>query len=109
MGRRKHSIDDTDDSDVSYSPEDNTVFDTDEEVNEVSGVEIDITDPKDLGDNLDNGVNNVNVDDQIYLFDGNVHPHEYYQNGVVTFNETKVEGGDYSAGTKILLDAVQEH
>jgi hypothetical protein len=73
-------------------------------------VETDMTGPEDLGDDLDDGVDDVDVDDQICLFDRNVHPPEYYRNGAVTFNETaEVEGGDYSAGTEMLLDAVQEH
>jgi hypothetical protein len=110
MARRKRIFDDADDSDTSYSPEDDDVFDRDDEddifdrdedINQDSDLETDITDPNDLG------VNDVDVDDQLLLFDGNAHPPEYYRNGIENFNEVDIENGDYAPGTEKLLDAIQ--
>lgn len=102
MARRKRVFDDADDSDTSYSPEDDDIFDRDEDINQDSDLETDITDPNDLG------VNDVDVDDQLLLFDGNAHPPQYYRNGIENFNEVDIENGDYVPGTEKLLDAIQE-
>jgi len=102
MARRKQVFDDVDDSDTSYSPEDDDVFDRDEEVGQDSDLETDITDPDDLG------VDDVDVDDQLLLFDGNIHPPEYYRNDIENFNEADIENGSYAPGTQILLDSIQE-
>ena len=73
---------------------------------EYSSLETDVTDVEDLG--LDDEDVNIDVEDQILLFDRIVHPPEYYQNGVEEFNENAFEGEDYNPGSMILLNAVEE-
>ena len=50
----------------------------------------------------------VDIDDQILLFDGNVHPPEYYRNAIENSHEAEIEDGDYAPGTEKLLNAIQE-
>jgi hypothetical protein len=66
-------------------------------------LEPDITDPDDLG------VNDVDVDDQLLLFDGNAHPPEYYRNGIENFNEVDIENGDYALGPRNYLMRSKTH
>ena len=55
------------------------VFDTDEEVGECSGLETNVTNPAAVGENSDNvNVDYIDVNDLIFLFDGNVRPPEDY-------------------------------
>ncbi|OLN95805.1 hypothetical protein CCHL11_02769 [Colletotrichum chlorophyti] len=48
------------------------------------------------------------VEDQVKLFDGNVHPPEHWLRELENFNEDAFACQDYSPGTTLLLDAVEE-
>jgi hypothetical protein len=74
MPRHRQILADSDDSDASFSPEDDEVFDVDEFEgdldSEATSVEdLDVDDDPDL---------EIDFEDQIQLFGGNVHPLEYY-------------------------------
>ncbi|KAL4404021.1 C2H2 finger domain-containing protein [Colletotrichum abscissum] len=47
------------------------------------------------------------MEDQMKLFDGNVHPSEYWLRELESFNEDSFACQDYSLGTTVLLDAVE--
>ncbi|KAF5131527.1 hypothetical protein E5D57_007882 [Metarhizium anisopliae] len=97
MARPRRSPD-ADDSESSFSPEIESCFDVDEV--DLSGDETDVTDLNVHNDNLD-------VEDQIQLFGGNIHPPEYYRLGIEQFNESSFGGEDYSHGSTVLLDAIE--
>ncbi|EFY90641.1 hypothetical protein J3458_013381 [Metarhizium acridum] len=101
MARQRRSPD-ADESDSSFSPEIESCFDEDEA--DLSGDETEATEATDLyvleNDDLD-------VEDQIQLFGGNIHPPEYYRRGIEEFNESTFIGEDYSPGSTILLDAIE--
>ncbi|RFU32107.1 hypothetical protein B7463_g4224, partial [Scytalidium lignicola] len=93
-----------DGSDTSSSSEDDPVFDIDDlESNlesEATNVEnLDIDDDHDL---------EIDLEDQIQLFGGNIHPPEYYRQALTEFNESAFDSEDYCPGTNLLLDAVEE-
>jgi hypothetical protein len=50
----------------------------------------------------------VDFKDAVNLFGGNTHPPEYYQNAVKDFDESHYDGQDYSPGSDILLDAIED-
>ncbi|KAH8654664.1 hypothetical protein BGZ61DRAFT_524198 [Ilyonectria robusta] len=102
MRRHQRLFDDADDSDASFSPEDDTIFDVNED--EASDAETDITEINPFDDVDDH----VDVDDLTQLLD-NVHPPEYYQRIAAEVNEGALDGQDYSTGTEKLLNAVEEH
>ncbi|KAH8652841.1 C2H2 finger domain protein [Ilyonectria robusta] len=102
MRRRQRLFGDADDSDASFSPEDDEVFDVNED--EVSDAETDITEINPFDDVDDH----VDVDDLTQLLD-NVHPPEYYHRIAAEVNEGALDGQDYSPGTEKLLNAVEEH
>ncbi|KAK2762536.1 C2H2 finger domain-containing protein [Colletotrichum kahawae] len=62
----------------------------------------DATDIDDLCDD------DVDVEDQIRLFDGNLQSSEYWRHKVEAFTEDPFACQDYSPGTTVLLDAVEE-
>lgn len=108
MAGRKHSFDRANDSDASYTPEEESdeCFDKNEADDSSSETEAtDIEDPS--CDDEDRGLD-VDIDDQIQLFGGNVHPPEYYRWAVEGFNDSAYEAQDYSDGSKLLLDACEE-
>ena len=76
-------------------------FDVDEV--DLSGNETDVT-----GLDVQNN-DNLDVEDQIQLFGGNIHPPEYYRLGIEQFNESSFGGEDYSPGSTVLLDAIEVH
>ena len=78
-----------DDTGYETSPTDN-----DEESNDTG----------DFGDNCDD----FDIEDQVQLFDGNLHPREYYLNQLKEFNEAAFDNEDYSKGSTILLDRIEE-
>ena len=98
MTLRRRSNSDAYDSDSSFSPNDDDVFDASEH----SDTDTDITDVDEF-DNLE-----IDVDDQVQLFDGNLHPPEYYRRGIEELNEGDFDGEDYSKGTEVLLDGIEE-
>jgi hypothetical protein len=104
MARRRRPT--IDDSDVSSADEDGSdVFDI---VKDESGSDTDATsiDDPDI-DNADVD-DKADVEDQIALFGGNVHPPEYYRQAVEEFNESAFDCEDYRPRTTSLLDAVKE-
>ncbi|KND85610.1 hypothetical protein TOPH_09291, partial [Tolypocladium ophioglossoides CBS 100239] len=110
MAGRKHRFDHANDSDASYSPDDEYGEDDCFDKNEAddSSPETEATDIEDLScDDEDRGLD-VDVDDQIQLFGGNVHPPEYYRRAIEGFNDSAYEAQDYSDGSKLLLDACEE-
>ncbi|GKT52612.1 uncharacterized protein ColSpa_12793 [Colletotrichum spaethianum] len=99
------------DPDDSFSPSDDdsskgtfksndNVFDVDEDED---GSDTDVTDLEDLEENAQ-----PDVDDQIKLFGGNLHPPEYWRKAVEEMNESDFECQDYSPSTTALLDNVEE-
>ncbi|KAH0419558.1 hypothetical protein CcaCcLH18_14355 [Colletotrichum camelliae] len=101
--RRKHAV--AYDSDASFSADDDyddydDVFDAKEQQ---GCSDTDATDVEDLYEDDD-----FDVEDQVRLFDGNVHPPEYWRRNVEGFNEDPYACQDYSPGTTVLLDAVEE-
>ena len=104
MSRHQQILTNVDDLDALLSPEDNEVFDVNELegdlVSEATSVEdLNIDDDPDL---------EIDFKDQIQLFDGNVHPLEYYQQVIKEFNESAFDSKDYSKGSEKLLDAVEQ-
>ncbi|XP_044723688.1 nucleoplasmin-like protein [Hirsutella rhossiliensis] len=95
------------DSDASYSPEnefdDGGLFDKVEPLH--SDTYAEATDVEDLNFDDADGFVDADVEDQVQLFGGNVHPPEYYREAVEKFNETAYEAQDYSDGSLLLLDA----
>ncbi len=51
----------------------------------------------------------VDLEDQVHLFGGNIHPPEYYQQAIRNFNEAEYESEDYSDGTTLLMDTIEAH
>ncbi|KAF5493187.1 hypothetical protein CGCF413_v010392 [Colletotrichum fructicola] len=101
--RRTHVV--AYDSDASFSADDeyddyDDVFDAKEQQ---GGSDTDTTDVEDLYEDDD-----FDVEDQVRLFDGNVHPPEYWRRNVEGFNEDPYACQDYSPGTTVLLDAVEQ-
>jgi hypothetical protein len=109
MARRVRALPPPYDSDASYSPETEDVGDDifDPEGSDLSGSDREPTEVDDeaLGDN--DGTTDIDVDDQIQLFGGNVHPPEYYRQAVENFNEEDYEKQDYSDGSLVLLNACE--
>lgn len=67
---------------------------------DLSGDKTDVTDL-----NVHN--NNLDVEDQIQLFGGNIYPPEYYRLGIEQFNKSSFSGENYSHGSTVLLDAIE--
>lgn len=109
MTRRDDPFDNADDSDVSYSPDDE--YDSDElfDRNEADSSDAE-TEATDADLDLDGNTKyaNVDVEDQIQLFGGNVHSPEHYRQAVEEFNDIDYETQDYSDGSLLLLDACEE-
>ena len=95
-------------SDGSNSDEDG-VFDVevDDAGYETSPTDIDDEESNDTGDFGDD-CNDFDIEDQVQLFDGNLHPREYYLNQLKEFNEAAFDNEDYSKGSTILLDRIEE-
>jgi hypothetical protein len=101
--RRRHLEDDS--SEDSSGEDENDLFDVEDDAN--SPV-TDATSVEDLDVSDANVDDDVDVEDQITLFSGNVHPPEYYRQSIEEFNESTFNSEDYSPGTNVLLDAVEE-
>jgi len=108
MPKVRHNWHDADDSDASFSPEQDDegdeLFDADEpegdpdpDATSIDDFDIELVDDAD-----------VDFEDQLQLFGGNIHPPEYYQRALEEFNEGDFETEDYKRGTAILLDTVEE-
>ncbi|PMB71342.1 hypothetical protein BM221_003809 [Beauveria bassiana] len=70
--------------------------------------ETDKSEPEDVGLDGDTDCDDINVEDQLLLFDGNTHPLEYYLKGIKDFNAADYEAQIYSDGSKVLIDAIEE-
>lgn len=104
MARRRHPM--IDDSDEQSADEDGSdLFDIAEDD---CGSDTDATSIEDLDIGDAEVDDEADVEDQIALFSGNVHPPEYYRQAVEEFNESTFDCEDYSPGTTSLLDAVEE-
>ncbi|KAF5127866.1 hypothetical protein E5D57_008800 [Metarhizium anisopliae] len=109
MARRRQSLVDVGNSDDPYMSEDiYKVFESDEpkgdsdtDVSSVEDVDLDCDLDGDLGTDID-------VEDQIQLSGGIVHPPEYYQRGLEEFIEGKFDSEDYKEGTEVPLNALEE-
>ncbi|QLI67036.1 uncharacterized protein G6M90_00g030440 [Metarhizium brunneum] len=110
MTRRANSSAPSYDSDASYSPEDDDVEDElfDRNGSDHSESETEATDVEDLSLDDEDGCDDIDVDDQVQFFGGNIHPPEYYRHAVESFNESAYETQDYSDGSLLLLDACEE-
>ncbi|CCF42280.1 C2H2 finger domain-containing protein [Colletotrichum higginsianum] len=102
---------DASNSDDSLSPSDDDISDGTSNANEdvfdvnedEDGPSTDATDIEDLDKEAE-----LDVEDQIMLFGGNLHPPDYWRRAVEEMNESEFEGQDYSPSTMALLDNVEE-
>ncbi|KAF4480421.1 hypothetical protein CGGC5_v011005 [Colletotrichum fructicola Nara gc5] len=121
MSSRQRRNADAYDSDASFSPDDDcdvsdrengldNVASNDEAFCEYDDAEtICGEDDADAdGDGTLHEDDDFDVEDQVMLFDGNVHPPEYWLRELENFNEDAFACQDYSPGTTLLLDAVEE-
>ncbi|KAK2042052.1 hypothetical protein LZ31DRAFT_624529 [Colletotrichum somersetense] len=98
---------DASNSDDSFSPSDDDISDDTSNANEdvfdvnedKDGLSTDATDVKDLDEEAE-----LNVEDQIMLFGGNLYPPDYWRRAVEEMNESEFKGQDYSPLTTALLD-----
>ncbi|KAK1658505.1 C2H2 finger domain-containing protein [Colletotrichum godetiae] len=94
---------DASDSDDSFSPSDDDISEDTSSANE------DVFDMNEDEDGSDTDATDVeDVEDQIKLFGGNLHPPEYWRKAVEDMNESEWECQDYSPSTTALLDNVEE-
>lgn len=104
MGRRRrHLVDDG--SNDSSGEDENDLFDVKDNTN---SPDTDMTSIEDLDVSDVDVDNNIDIEDQIALFVGNVYPPEYYRQAVEEFNKSTFDSEDYSLGTNVLLDTVEE-
>ncbi|KAK6840677.1 C2H2 finger domain protein [Apiospora arundinis] len=114
MPRRQHRCTDSDDSDASFSPDDE-VFDVDDNEDNIPSAATRVKDVDFAGiddedfDNVGDFDAEMDVEDQIQLFDGNLHPPEYWIQAVEQFREEDYTDGEYAEGTQKLIDGIEEH
>ncbi|KAI9146617.1 C2H2 finger domain-containing protein [Paramyrothecium foliicola] len=96
-------IQDASDSDASSCLSDaDGVFDSNElEYSDVETIDTDVEDTETLRKP------NIDADDELGLFDGNLYPPEYYRQGIKEFNESALDEEDYSPGSRVLLDDIE--
>ncbi|KAK3318207.1 C2H2 finger domain protein [Apodospora peruviana] len=112
---RRRPEDDYSDGSNLDSPDDVSLSDEDEwfdvEVDdagyEISPTNIDDEGSNDTG-NFGDDCDDFDIEDQVQLFDGNLHPREYYLKQLKEFNEAAFDDEDYSKGSTILLDGIEE-
>ncbi|CCF41454.1 C2H2 finger domain-containing protein [Colletotrichum higginsianum] len=108
--RRRRPVD-AYDSDDSFSPSDDDISEDTSNANECvfdvneddDGSDTDATDADDLEEDAE-----LDVEDQIKLFGGNLHPPDYWRKAVEDMNDSEFECQDYSPSTTALLDNVEE-
>ncbi|KAK8859446.1 C2H2 finger domain-containing protein [Apiospora arundinis] len=114
MPRHGRSYPDPDDSDASFSPDGDEVFDVDDSEDENMSAATSVKDFYTAGihdqdlDEIDDVDAEVDVEDQIQLFGGNLHPPEYYIQSMEVFNQDDYESEDYKEGTTRLINSVEE-
>ncbi|KAK3290594.1 C2H2 finger domain protein [Chaetomium fimeti] len=64
--------------------------------------DIDSFDPDDIG------LDDIDPEDAAKLFEGNLYSPEYYVRCIYEFKESAFDGEDYSAGSKVLLDGIED-
>lgn len=107
MRRHAPSSNSPDDSDASFVQESDDDFS--DIVDEPSDHDTELTDVDDLSTHKPDDLEaDVDLEDQVQLFEGNLHPPEHYRQALEEFNEEAYEGQDYSPGTILLLDATEE-
>lgn len=94
MRRRQSPADDVYDSDSSSSP---GVEGQSDDLTEPTDIE-DLSEDEDI-DLKDPDEDDKNVDSDSDLFGGNVHPLEYYRQGMEDSEDSESDGEDYSLGT----------
>ncbi|KAL2127862.1 hypothetical protein VTI74DRAFT_10075 [Chaetomium olivicolor] len=87
MGHHQRSFKNVSDSDTSFSPsDDDDLFDIDEDngddVTEATDLDLDNLDPGDSDSDSSDEDFDFDDDDQVPLYGGNVHPPEYYRQGI---------------------------
>ncbi|KAH8744320.1 C2H2 finger domain protein [Diaporthe sp. PMI_573] len=87
------------DGESSSNEDDDEVFDVEADNNEYEA---------DLSDIDDFDPNDIDVEDAAKLFEGNLYPPEYYVRGIHEFKESAFDGQDYSAGSTVLLDGIED-
>ena len=100
MSRRRHRQSPRADADCSLSSDDIPVS--------KSGVAKDDSGPDATSIEAFDLDQEADVEDQLPLFGGNAHSPEYYRRAIEEFNESDFEGEDYSPGTTMLIDAIEE-
>ena len=81
----------------------------DEDDDEVFNIEANKNEYKtDLSDINDFDLNNIDVEDAAKLFKGNLYPPEYYIRGIYEFKELAFDGQNYSAGSIVLLNRIED-
>lgn len=95
-----HTLGDPYQSDSSFTPDDNDLSNDDP----TPSLRLDPIASHDASDDSEADVDS----EDIQLFSGNLHPPEYYRHALMEFNEEAYSGQNYSAGTTVLLDAMEE-
>ncbi|KAK2035837.1 C2H2 finger domain-containing protein [Colletotrichum somersetense] len=101
--RQRHHVD-APDCDDSFSPSDEDISEGTFKANEHV---FDVNEDED-GSDTDATDDELDVEDQIKLFGGNLHPPEYWRKAVEDMNDDEFECQDYSPSTTALLDNVEE-
>jgi hypothetical protein len=109
MTRRQRSFDNVHDSDASFSPsEDDELFDIDDnhgdKFTEATELDMDDFTPDDSDSDLSG--ENFDIDDQVPLYRGNVHPPEYYSRAIEEPAQ-RDPYARYAPGTKLRLIEVE--
>lgn len=84
------------DSDVSFSPEEDELFDIEDHSDDLT----ELTDIEDLDEDDNYDDDDDDNDDDNKLFGGNTHPPEYYRRGMDDLDDSESDGEDYSPGSE---------
>lgn len=103
MARCRRPVDDASDSDVSFLPEEDKLFDIKDHSDDLTKP----TDIKDLGEDDNDDDNNNDDKDDNKLFGGNTYPPEYYHRGMDDSDDSKSDSKDYSPRSKRQLNEVE--
>ncbi|KAI1314531.1 hypothetical protein F5Y16DRAFT_407002 [Xylariaceae sp. FL0255] len=107
MPRRKRSRSHSDDPDAPSSPDHDEISDVDDSGHDLPPAATGVENPDAAGSDDEDLDAAVDVEDQIELFGGNLHPPEYYSRAMEVFNQDDYESEDYKTGTTLLLDSVE--
>jgi hypothetical protein len=87
------------DGELSSNDDEDEVFDVEADNN---GYETGLSDFDDFDPD------DIDVEDAAKLFEGNLYPLEYYIRGIHEFKESAFDGQDYSAGSIVLLNGIED-